>query len=652
MPDEARPRPDERRPRVDVGIVTWNTARLTVGAVRHLLDSDQGAELRVLIHDNASSDGTPQALEEAFPDLEIEAGRENLGFARAVNRLIARSDAPWFLALNSDAWPEPGAIGALVASAEADPTVAAAAPLLLRPDGSVEHSTHPFPTIRVALLDAAYGRSWLPRRWLEELCLEGAWRQDRRRTVDWAVGAALLIRREALLELGGFDERFFMYVEDLEWCWRARQRGWSILFEPGAVVRHVGNASGASRFGAKRAALEAANLDLFLRASRGPARAGAYRAVSAAGLASRLAAARRAGRLDEAARYRLLLRSLVGLEEPPAVDAGDPVEGSDGPAQDGPEISVVVATRNRARRMSRLVGALERQTLGRGRFEVVAVDDASTDDTGAVLDQLAHHSPLELRVIHAPSRGGPAVGRNLGWRAARAPVVAFTDDDCVPDPGWLQAGLDAIRSGAGLVVGRTSPPPEQQALGGEPFAAVLEVSSTRFMETCNVFYRRADLERVGGFDERYRRPGGEDTDLGIRVGGLGREAVFCPTALVHHDVRVRGALAAAQEALRWADIPLVVHGRPWVRRRLLHRRVFWKPSHPPTLAALLGVALAVRWRPALLLVAPWLHHRLRVDPVAADPVRRLAALPGALVIDAVEVFTMARGSVRHRTFVL
>jgi GT2 family glycosyltransferase len=74
--------------------------------------------------------------------------------------------------------------------------------------------------------------------------LHGAWAHDVARDVDWAVGAALLMRRDAINELGGFDERLFMYAEDLDWCWRARSRGWTVRFEPRAIVRHVGNASG------------------------------------------------------------------------------------------------------------------------------------------------------------------------------------------------------------------------------------------------------------------------------------------------------------------------------------------------------------------------------------------------------------------------
>jgi GT2 family glycosyltransferase len=626
------------RARVDVGVVTYNTAELTVSALRRLLDSDQGCDLRVLVHDNASSDGTPEALAAGVPEAEVVAGDENLGFARAVNRILARSEAPWFLALNSDAWPEPGAVRTLVGAAEAHPRAAVVAPLLLRPDGTQEHSTHPFPTVPVALLDALGGRSWLPRRRLEALALEGAWGQDRPRAVDWAVGAALLFRREALEELGGLDERFFMYVEDLDWCWRAREAGWEVRFEPAAVVRHVGNASGEARFGSGRLALETANLYRFLSGTRKPAAVAAYRALSVVGAARQALGARLREGPGGGGPGKALALAHLGLAPLPVL--GSPPAELD-PPLGSVEVAVCVATHGRAGLLPRLVAALEAQTLDPDRFEVVIVDDGSPDATGDVLDDLAARSPLRLRVLRLPTRGGPAAARNLAWRSTGARVVAFTDDDCVPVPGWLEAGLAAL-GGAKMVVGRTAPPPEQLDLVGR----VVAVESVRFFETCNVFYRRTDLGAVGGFEEGFRRPSGEDTHLGLSVVGLGVEPVFCPGALVHHDVRKGRLGETLRETTRWVDLPLVLRRHPSARRELTHRWVFWKPTHPPALLAAAGLLLGLRWRPVLLLLTPWIHHRLRVTAT------RPGALPGALAVDLAELAVMARGSVRHRTVLL
>src|SRR6266702_2887491 len=125
------------RQRVDVCVVTWNTAELTAEALRRLMDSDQGCSLRLLVRDNGSSDATPELLKERVPEAEVDAGSENLGFAAGVNTLLGRSSAPWILLLNSDAWPEPGAIGRLVDAARAHPRAAAVAPRLERPGGTL-----------------------------------------------------------------------------------------------------------------------------------------------------------------------------------------------------------------------------------------------------------------------------------------------------------------------------------------------------------------------------------------------------------------------------------------------------------------------------------------------------------------------------------
>ena len=271
------------RRQVDVGVVTWNTAELTVRALRHLLDTDQGVALRLLVRDNGSTDGTAERIRREVPEAEIDAGTENLGFAAGVNTIIERSSAPWFLTLNSDAWPRPGAIGQLVDTALRYPDAGAVAPRLERPDGTLEHSTHPFPSLKVAVVMAMGGDRWLPARIRDRLMLEGTWLHDRARRVDWAVGAALLMRRAAIDDIGGFDERFFMYAEDLAWGWRARTHGWTVRFDPDAVVIHVGNASGAHRYGDQRTRTYLKNSDRWYGWERGRRRAALYRAANLAG---------------------------------------------------------------------------------------------------------------------------------------------------------------------------------------------------------------------------------------------------------------------------------------------------------------------------------------------------------------------------------
>ena len=316
-----------------------------------------------------------------------------------------------------------------------------------------------------------------------------------------------------------------------------------------------------------------------------------------------------------------------------------------------PDVTVAVSTYRRPELLRRLLRALEEQTLGTDRFELVVHDDASGDTTP---DVLREPTPLRLTVLHADVNAGPAAGRERAWRTGTAPVVAFTDDDCRPTPEWLAEGLAAMRAaGRAVVVGRTAPDPEQEHLLVD-FSRTLRVDDATFAPTCNAFYRRTDLEAVDGFDTRFAHPGGEDTDLALRAEAAGAPRTFAPRALVHHEVRASDLRVALRDVLRWVDVPLLYRKHPGARSTTLTAGLFWKRSHPPAVLLLAGVLLAVARRSPtpLLLAAPWVRFRTAVWPVARGPRRRWALLPGALAVDVLEVAVMVRGSVKHRTLVL
>ena len=297
--------------------------------------------------------------------------------------------------------------------------------------------------------------------------------------------------------------------------------------------------------------------------------------------------------------------------------------------------------------------ALENQVLGPDAFEVVVVDDGSTDDTWEVLERLRADSPLKLTLIRNDESQGPAAGRNRAWQASKAPVVAFTDDDCEPTSLWLYVGAEAMAEPGRIGVGRVIPHPGQMHLVG-PFSYTLWVDEgvLLWFATANLFYRRTDLEAVGGFDESYRFPAGEDTDLGLRIVEHGAKPTFLRRALVYHDVRPSSFGAMLRDQRRWQDIPGVVARHPILRQRALTAGVFWKQSHARLLLLFLGVALTPRDRRALALTLPWLHYRTCVQPLCEGPRRRWAVLPGAMAIELNEMRHMIRGSIRHRTFVL
>jgi glycosyltransferase involved in cell wall biosynthesis len=312
-----------------------------------------------------------------------------------------------------------------------------------------------------------------------------------------------------------------------------------------------------------------------------------------------------------------------------------------------PEIAVVFATHNRPGWSQRMLDSLREQTLPRDAFEVIVVDDGSTDDTPAVLERERQRADLELRVIHRRRSEGPAAARNDGWRAARAPIVAFTDDDCVAQPQWLEAGLRACREHRGAIVqGRTDPEPEEFRHFG-PFSYTLQVKEKGpWYETCNMFYPRDLLERLGGFDAAsFTGPGGEDTDLAWRAIGCGTETAFAEDALVYHAVHHLGPIKKLKLATRWSETMLCFARYPWLRGELT-RGLFWKENHYMLARAAVALILPRRlWPVRAWLAAPYiafLTNRRSVFLLA----------PYLILHDLVEIGAVARGAVRYRTLVL
>jgi GT2 family glycosyltransferase len=301
-----------------------------------------------------------------------------------------------------------------------------------------------------------------------------------------------------------------------------------------------------------------------------------------------------------------------------------------------PGLSVVIPTHSRADRLAALLDSIE------GADEVVVVADGATPAVAAVLAARA-----VTVVRHAASRG-PAAARNSGWRAASGDLIAFVDDDCRAAPGWM-AALRAAADGEAVVQGRVEPDPLEAAAIG-PFTRTLRVNAAGpFFQTANILYPRALLERLGGFDEAYPYPAGEDTDLGWRAREAGARVVFAPDALVWHAVHPMGPAALVRDARRWGSAVRIVKRHPGLRAHF-HRRVFWKRSHERLLLAAAGVVLAPRTRGASLALAiPWALVHRGEHPSA---VALAQALPAHLAVDSAELVAMARGSLESRTLLL
>lgn len=314
------------------------------------------------------------------------------------------------------------------------------------------------------------------------------------------------------------------------------------------------------------------------------------------------------------------------------------------------EVSVVVSTYRRPTLLPRLVEALERQTLPVERFEVVIVDNGSGDETWEQLVELAASSRLQLRPLQIDENHGPAPARNLGWRSTTAPYVAFTDDDCVPRPDWLEQSLAAARAtpDLGVLQGATVRPAGDHVYG--PNTVYREtLTPSPYFEGCNLLFPRAILERTGGFDETYHF-GGEDTAAGWAAIEAGGCWLFDETSVVAHDIVERPLRWHLMMAWREGNLVDVASRHPSLRTQGFWRPWAHRPLNVATLVGVIGALVAVRRPVALLAWVPWFV--LRRPPVRSGP-RVLAGITTRwLLNDLVVLAGMLRASIRNRTIVL
>jgi GT2 family glycosyltransferase len=326
------------------------------------------------------------------------------------------------------------------------------------------------------------------------------------------------------------------------------------------------------------------------------------------------------------------------------------------PAVARPEISVVVPSHARRLRLRWLLNSLEEQTLDSSRFEVIVVHDYGDEDARNVIERHPLTGKAVLRQIRIePGTGHPARQRNLGWRSAQARLIAFTDDDCRADPRWLESYLDAAAHHPGAIVqGVTKNEPYEMDTWAAPHVRTLDIPHppNEFLQTCNILYPRELLEQLGGFDESFEAPAGEDTDLGLRAAEAGAEVAGTYDAVVYHAVEEYTLPAMIRLGWKWRHNALLARRHPRVRREWV-LGVFWRREHAMLIVAALGLATARRFPPAALAAAPYLRERLTRRGTAK---RQLAVsaleLPGQVAVDTAEVATMVAGSARYRTFVL
>ncbi len=224
----------------------WSIRQQTTDDRPQITDNRQPAELsdvcnlmsEVLIADNASTDGTIAMLRAEFPAVRVIENKENLGFGRANNQALAIAQGRYLFLLNPDTELRDGALRALIDYADAHPRVGIIGPQLFYGDGTRQSSRRRFPTLATAFLESTKLQQWFPRNRVLTRYYMLDTRDDETQAVDWINGSAMFVRRAVYDQIGGFDEGFFMYSEELDWCRRAKDAGWQIVYLPTAQVTH------------------------------------------------------------------------------------------------------------------------------------------------------------------------------------------------------------------------------------------------------------------------------------------------------------------------------------------------------------------------------------------------------------------------------
>jgi GT2 family glycosyltransferase len=312
-----------------------------------------------------------------------------------------------------------------------------------------------------------------------------------------------------------------------------------------------------------------------------------------------------------------------------------------------PRVSVVVPTYRRTDLLERCLAALAAQRLPPEDYEIVVVHDGPSAAARPTVQAVAPGAVyLELT-----ERRGPAAARNAGWRAARAPIVAFTDDDTIPDAGWLAAGLAALEEGVDAVQGRIAMPIGRRPTDYERDAAGL---ATAGFVTANCFCRKDVLERVGGFDERFELAWREDSDLYFRLLEAGARIRRADDAVVVHPIRPAGWGVSVKQQRKIVFDALLYKKHPRLYRQHIRRAARW--DYYASVAALaVAIAAAGAGAPewAYPAAAVWLLLTLcfalqRLRQTAKSPSHVAEMLVTSALIPPVAVFWRAAGALRFK----
>lgn len=227
---------------ISVIIVNWNTRELLLSCLRSIHETVREIPFEIWVVDNGSTDGSPEAVKAAYPDVRLIENTENKGFAAANNQALRQMNGRYALLLNSDARLTDGAAARLLAFMDSTPGAGMACGQLLNPDGTLQNSIANFPTLLTLISNETLLRILFPRKFPSK---------RRRYTVpipvESGIGACLMVRKTAMDAVGIFDEAYFFFFEETDWAYRMRQAGWQIFFVPSARIVHAQGKSAGNR---------------------------------------------------------------------------------------------------------------------------------------------------------------------------------------------------------------------------------------------------------------------------------------------------------------------------------------------------------------------------------------------------------------------
>lgn len=250
---------------VSIIVVNWNTRDILRDCLKSVFDQTQDITFEVIVIDNASSDDSVQMIKSEFPQVILIENSENRGFAVANNQGIEIAKGQYVLLLNSDTIVLDGSIQKTLTFADLHPNTAVVGCRVLNPDKSLQPTCFMYPSLLNLFLASTYLYKIFPRnRFLGREQMTW-WARDDIREVEVITGCFMLVRKEAIAQVGMMDESFFMYAEETDWCYRFKNAGWKLLFTPDAQIIHLGGQSSKKAKGAMDLQLRAGILQFVLK---------------------------------------------------------------------------------------------------------------------------------------------------------------------------------------------------------------------------------------------------------------------------------------------------------------------------------------------------------------------------------------------------